>query len=470
MTKTKRLFFLFFLPCVLLLVIFYTPSGLEDRIYKCYFTIWINLVCIYIVWLLIITKRKIDLFDPFVLATLIHILLFEISPLYYIFKGEMLWFNIDVWDGCIKGTWLSTIGYVSMAIGYFINFKIGSHVSGEIYREKNNNYQDSYLISVENCNDKIMMVSSCIWMFAFLSSVILIVTSGQNLKYMLTLKLSDSANSNELTRSSFQFLGVFAYMMVPSFLYILHFGKSKVFKIIVFYLMVMSFLIRGFRFILVAVIIAPVVMVYLIKRKRPKLSQLVILFIILLLMIGFVGFIRNGIRTGEGISSGFNTDEIEKAFFGNFEIFKTYYGIMKHIPKDLSYTYGQQIFLYTLIMFIPRALWPSKPEPITRSVITTSISAYANMAGTAYPYIGEYYHEFGVAGVIVGCFILGILLKKLSVYIFRIDIHSIILFSSVYPLILQVLIRGYMPSNFYMILFVVLPAFLLKYIDKTKYK
>lgn len=318
--------------------------------------------------------------------------------------------------------------------------------------------------------DVIHLHSSCIWMFAFLSSVILIVTSGQNLKYMLTLKLSDSANSNELTRSSFQFLGVFAYMMVPSFLYILHFGKSKVFKIIVFYLMVMSFLIRGFRFILVAVIIAPVVMVYLIKRKRPKLSQLVILFIILLLMIGFVGFIRNGIRTGEGISSGFNTDEIEKAFFGNFEIFKTYYGIMKHIPKDLSYTYGQQIFLYTLIMFIPRALWPSKPEPVTRSVITTSISAYANMAGTAYPYIGEYYHEFGVAGVIAGCFILGILLKKLSVYIFRIDIHSIILFSSVYPLILQVLIRGYMPSNFYMILFVVLPVFLLKYIDKTKYK
>ena len=132
MTKTKRLFFLFFLPCVLLLVIFYTPSGLEDRIYKCYFTIWINLICIYIVWLLIITKRKIDLFDPFVLATLIHILLFEISPLYYIFKGEMLWFNIDVWDGCIKGTWLSTIGYVSMAIGYFINFKIGSHVSGAV--------------------------------------------------------------------------------------------------------------------------------------------------------------------------------------------------------------------------------------------------------------------------------------------------------------------------------------------------
>lgn len=47
-------------------------------------------------------------------------------------------------------------------------------------------------------------------------------------------------------------------------------------------------------------------------------------------------------------------------------------------------------------MFIPRALWPSKPEPVTRSVITTSISAYANMAGTAYPYIGEYYHEFGM--------------------------------------------------------------------------
>lgn len=146
----------------------------------------------------------------------------------------------------------------------------------------------------------------------------------------------------------------------------------------------------------------------------------------------------------------------------NFSIVKTYYGIVLNIPNEMGYTLGRQIILYTAIMLIPRAVWLSKPQPILRDVISASVTEYSARAGTAYPYVGEYYHEFGIFGVIVLSLILGKLLGRLKCYMFKSDIHSQIVYATVFPLVFQILIRGYTPSNFYMIVFVILPVIISK--------
>ena len=210
-------------------------------------------------------------------------------------------------------------------------------------------------------------------------------------------------------------------------------------------------------------------MLYITKEKRPKGIHVIVTFSLIAFMIGFVGLIRNGVRAGAGINSMdvFSLQTIIDAIFGNFEIFKTYYGIILHIPSEMDFTLGQQMLLYTLIMLIPRVLWPSKPEPIIRQVNTIAVSAYANIAGTAYPYVGEFYQEFGLLGIIFFSAALGHYLGKLKNYMYRNDIHSVVLYSSLYPLILQVLIRGYTPSNFYMLLFVILPVILTKSLNNS---
>ena len=180
-----------------------------------------------------------------------------------------------------------------------------------------------------------------------------------------------------------------------------------------------------------------------------------------MIMSAVVGSLRNDIRAGIGVTgsalSQVTPDYMIQLFTENFEIFKAYYGIVEHIPSVMGYTWGKQIFIYTLVMMIPRFIWPGKPQPPLRDVVRVSICPYAVRAGTMYPYIGEYYHEFGLLGVILGCVLLGYFCKWLARYKEIRNIHAMVLFSTVYPLLLQILIRGYTPSNFYMLLFVVIP-------------
>ena len=123
----------------------------------------------------------------------------------------------------------------------------------------------------------------------------------------------------------------------------------------------------------------------------------------------------------------------------------------------MNYTFGEQMFFYTLIMLVPRFVWPSKPQPIIREVLMKTVSKYASLAGTAYPYLGEYYHEFGLLGVILFCFLLGLFCRYLAKKLYSSNIHDIIIYSVCFPLLFQILIRGYTPSNFYMMVFVLLP-------------
>ena len=228
-----------------------------------------------------------------------------------------------------------------------------------------------------------------------------------------------------------------------------------------FYLMTVTFVAHGFRFIIVAIIVGPLILYCLMEEKRPRLRHILLVFLLLMVMITVVGAMRRDFRGGKGITesalNSMSLDSAIEAFKGNFEIFKAYYGITERIPGLMGYTYGKQIFLYTLIMMIPRFLWHGKPQPPLRTVLRISVCPYAIKAGTMYPYVGEYYHEFGVLGVIVCCILLGCFCKWLARFKESKNIHSLILFSTVYPLMLQVLIRGYTPSNFYMLLFVVMP-------------
>src|SRR5699024_1214509 len=151
--------------------------------------------------------------------------------------------------------------------------------------------------------------------------------------------------------------------------------------------------------------------------------------------ISLVGFIRNNFRDGTEINWGnFDSKVIVDSIIGNFRIYKTYYGVIKAVPNLTPYLYGRQMIIYTIIMFVPRALWPTKPTPPGEAAIVLGVSKYANMAGTVYPNIGEFYYEFGVFGIILFMYLFGTLLrksKKLYSYqyndVFRLMIYSLLL-------------------------------------------
>ena len=422
-----------------------------------YYTLCINLAVIWLIWVLKTSVRRIDFFEPIVLLTAIHLLLFEITPIICIFNNDMLWFGQNLWDGCVKATWVSTAGYIAIVLAYFRHDR---HV--KILKNHDN---ICFFHNGHNC----LLLNYVLWTIGFISGAILIVSQGANIFFLLALGLRGAVGNVE-TSSSLEFLAVISYMMIPSYLYIFQLSKSKIIKLILFYLMLACFIVRGFRFILVAVIISPLVCHYICKNKRPKFLQIVLICSVLIIMIGFIGATRDGIRAGAGVSksaiSVITGEYLFDIIIENFSIFKTYYGIILNIPNLMPFTHGQLIFLYTAIMFIPRFIWASKPYPISRSVNAVAVSDYASRAGTAYPYIGEYYHEFGIIGVLIFCYILGMLCKKLRHLLYSKNIHSIIAFATIYPLLMQIMIRGYTPSNFYMLVFCLVPIMVTQSIER----
>lgn len=440
---------------IICVVIFNCPSSLTHDKASCYYVICVQLFIIWLVNVYISNKYYIDIIEPVFLVTVIHIMMFEITPLICLWTNDISWFGVDLWGGCIKGSILSTLSYLCIIFAYYRSRWKAIEEEEDCWNELIS-YGSSH-----NC----LLFNIIVWCVAFLSNVYLMMTSGKSLGYILTLGLGNSVD-DVTTTTSVGFLGVIAYAMIPAYLYIFALSKSRLLKIITFYLMTVSFMVRGFRFILVTVILSPLVLICIQKRKRPKTWQLVGVLFLLFFMIGFLGIVRGGIRTGKGLSefsmSSLSAELVYDIILDNFSIVKTYYGIVLNIPNEMGYTLGRQIILYTAIMLIPRAVWLSKPQPILRDVISASVTEYSARAGTAYPYVGEYYHEFGIFGVIVLSLILGKLLGRLKCYMFKSDIHSQIVYATVFPLVFQILIRGYTPSNFYMIVFVILPVIISK--------
>ena len=91
--------------------------------------------------------------------------------------------------------------------------------------------------------------------------------------------------------------------------------------------------------------------------------------------------------------------------------------------------------------------------------IALGIDDYAVRAGYAYPLIGEYYYSCGTFGVIFYMGILGMWLARNAVR-YRVNaqkIPDLVIYSVTVALLFQVIIRGYTPGNFYLILALYIP-------------
>ena len=445
---------------LMLLLSLYGPTDLNPTLKNCYTHLCINLFLIYGLWSIILLRKKIDILEPLVLVTVIHILLFEIVPIICLYTDRILFFGKNVWAGCVKGTYISTLGYFVLVVAYLVNIKRKSTTLSK---------KEDVIHNKRNC----LVCAYVMWTVAFICNVIVIVGYGLNLKYLITggqAVMEQEASS----KSAYGFLVVIAYAMIPAFLYVFELGKNKIIKCILFYLMFMSFYVRGFRFIMVAVLMAPFIYWYLKKNKRPNVILIVAILVALSIFSGYVQMARESIRLGAGggmdLVHVFNVDNVSEVLIANFEIFKTYYAIVEYFSEGFRFTLGAEILLYTAILFVPRAIWSAKPQPPIYDVVRNSVNMEARTSGTSFPYMGEYYFEFGTIGVCAFSFVLGRLLKKLKSCLSARNVHSHILYASVYPLLLQVMIRGYTPTNFYMIVAVVLPVIFMKKIVSREQK
>ena len=430
------------------------PSDLNVQLKKDYnFLVLAYFFYAYFLWNVFV-KHPIDLFEPMAFVSAMYFALLIFAPLVCIIRGTTLILGANTMSGCIKGTTVFLISFLFFCIGYYKKF---SFIKPR-FRKVNRGRKQENNGAIDECQLMLLF-----WMVCLLLTVVYDMSTGKSPLYVLTFGQA-GAVAQEQSDSSLQILINFSYSLLGAWLYLWKAWQGHNITKIIMYLITLSvFATRGFRFILVIALFAPIVLHYLTVKKRPNLLKVIVACVVILSLMGSFGSIRNNLRTGTQITEvSTGIDALWDVFDSDFCTFKAYYGVVKAFPEKMNYMHGREMFLYTAVMMIPRALWRGKPYPLTHEVATAAMNSVAAKSGMAFPNIGEFYFEFGAIGVVVCMFVFGILCAKLKRMLEKANnLESMIIYSVTFLSLVQIIGRGYIPSNFYLLIFLNLPMFLL---------
>lgn len=419
-----------------------------------------------------------DLFDPIYTITFIYGFLYFVTPIYDILSQKYYWYGYSMFPYGIKATLIAFAGYISFYIAYsgktnlekeegasnFINNKL--HTRMPISEKKN---------QVDEKEREMIPLILVLYVVSFAANVYYLIHSGYtNLLYIMSLGLLGNEGGSAPELSSIGFVAMFSYCLPTLVLLYWQCSKRSFVTLLLFIPMLMMQVARGFRFFIVQIAITFASYYFLTKHKRPKLRQILMLFFTLMIPVVVMTMFRNDIRSGAGITiSQINMESIKKAFsaaiWDNFRVYNNYYGVVHMVPRVFGYVYGRQIFGGIFIMMIPRIIWPNKISPGAGADISQIIGINLFGTGQAYPGLGEYYYAFGVAGVIIFMALYGLIVRYIrNRYLYGArNGYDIIAFSVLLGANLQILIRGYTPSNFWYVVFSLLPVVIIKTVNKS---
>ena len=398
------------------------------------------------------SQRIIDFFSPVIFVSVLYITMFFITPIYDISVGAISTFGvIDLFDYGVKGSVVALLGFLSFCAVYAFRYRKAPRTEKP---DRMAELTDTDRIQLE----KWLLIA---W-FAdlFVATLITVMTKGFSISYILSFGIFGEANASDKISASLGFIAQFTRSIVCICLLYMCVSRNKMLRRIIFILTAFSQIIHGFRYMIVIQVCGFFYFTFLSKKKKVNILYLILLSVLLTVIISFVGYARNSVRNGDGFSlTGFSLNDIVYSVVGNFRIYKSYYSIVKAVPALTDYIYFDQILFYTVIMAIPRMIWRDKPRNPGTKAQLYGMNQAAVDSGFAYPCIGEYYYGFGVFGVMFFMGVIGHWLANAAVK-YRVNYSKnadLVIYSITVALMLQLLIRGYTPSNFYLVLAMYVP-------------
>ena len=431
------------------------PSFTDPIYIKNYIVDSICLIVVAIMYVLGWLLGKYDFFSPITFFSCLYVFMFFITPIYDILTGQILWFGKDLFQYGILGSIYALIGYICFYLAYIFSFRVNSKetiINCDF--EKNECTSSSRMIVL-------IVLGYCVCLMV--NIYYMVKSGGHSILYVLTLGLLGNGDTGVVV-SNLGAISMLSYSL-PSFtLMYCEYGNSKFLKVLFFILMFQLQVANGFRFIVIQIIITFVFYWRLSKNKPLKVGLIISVFLLLLVSIVIMTLFRNEVRNGSGINmKGISLKSIKEAldaaFWDNLRIYKNFYAIIMVVPEKTPHLLGKQMIIYTIIMLIPRAIWTSKPGKPGTEAIKISLGMAAVKGGTAFPCIGEYYYDFGLAGILIFMTIFGLWVKK---YERKLRFHNngkidLMKYCTLVGLILQLVIRGYTPSNFWLVVFCLIP-------------
>ena len=417
----------------------------------------ISLILLFIIY----NCLKLDLIDPLVFVSIIYIMMFFFCPIYDIYTENTIVFGVhDLFDYGISGSFYALLGYIAFIFSYtFFRLKYRKRKSKNIKR----------MIYINT--SRIARIAFIVWCLCFLiEMLIIVIVKGYNISYILTLGfIGENQIQYEFSNSMLGFIDQATRAIVPLYLIYYYFGEKKILKYIMFILNCIIILITGFRYLVVIFVLSVMIFEFILENKRIRIDKILFIGLMLALIISMIGYTRNSMRSGIGSSlEGFTLNTILETIMDNFGIYKCYYAVIKATPNLTPYIFADQMIVYTAILFVPRVLWKGKPGNPGTTVQLYGLNKVAVLSGYAYPCLGEYYYSFGLIGIIFFMGLFGWWMSKTIVKYRKSvrDPFNFMIYSLIVAVTFQLLIRGYTPTNFYLVMVLIIPCILFKKLNK----
>lgn len=444
---------------VISMLLFVISDNIEIMYKNTYLVLAGCMIMCLVLYLEYYSEGQIDLFSPITLFTMVYVVMFYVTPIYDLLIGEYIWFNVNLFDQSIRCSFYAMIGYVCFFIAYKHHFIIYKR---EKFCEKE--YTESKItFGEDDDSNRIILFAIVGYFVCLLANIYYLVSSGGNsVLYILTMGML--GNSGKDTISDIGAISMLSYAL-PSFtLLYVEYGKSRFLKILAFILMFELQVVRGFRFFILQIVFMFGSYYFIKENRKPRFSQIIIVLFATCIPLILMTVFRVSIRSGEGmdlatLSRDVFWDALDAAFWENLRIYKNFYAIVKVVPFQTPYLHGAQTIIYTAIMMIPRAIWPGKPGNPGTIAQEIALGRSAVLGGSAYPALGEYYYDMGLAGIMIWMFVFGFFLRTVEDrYRYKPTRKvDLMVFCTVLGNVLQFIIRGYMPSNFWMLIFCIVP-------------
>ncbi len=438
-----------------------------------YGIVLLSYFCVGAIFLVFIFRSSVVfIFEPIILVGLLEFITYSVAPLISILSNETDLRGHYVMDGCAKATLLYGVSFVAILLGYYGTINNRHNYEQLVWNEEP--ILDDADNDDEGIKQKVVLVSLLMWFLGFVFFTRFFITQGYGIKYILTLGMAGNADRTQAAETSLDVLFNMRFFMPTACIYISQYSKRKWIAVILYALTFIEFMAYGFRNILVLLIAAPLVVYYLKRMKMPSNKSIGLMLVTLFVLIGVVEIFRASVRQGAGVAAAnwdrFNLMTLWRACQGNFDLYKTLYGCVTYVPAKHFYTLGDTLVILTIVTCIPRAIWPGKPTSYVRELSAQFIGAQALKEAWALSTFCEYYVEFGILGCILCSFILGKFCSKMKSWYMRRDrtTDSVIMYAVVYPMLMLLAVRGYMPINFWQIVFLIVPVYAVKFIKRMK--
>lgn len=401
-------------------------------------------------------RRPVSLFEPYTMVTLVYVLVYHVAPVFQFSLGNSARYGVDAMPQTVEAVALVITGHFFFTLAYgFVGRKKPHGALPSIYREPVD-------------KRRLAKIAYIAFAVCYALAVYYQIGRGFSLSYVMTGGLTGE-QSGTVGESSLMFLSYFRYACVGAWAVAFAYGQNRVAKVISFTMLLAIVFFSGTRAAILVPILVPIVIHYIQKGEAPSLVSLGIAAGLLVLLFAVMQVTRGGVAAGSGFDiGGSSVDDLFSPFYAEIDDFKVFYSILGVVPERHDFLYGSQMILYSLVLLVPRAIWPGKPMPQVYDIVNATYGNQAVLNGVAYPNLGEYYVEFGVIGVVVCMFVLGLLCRYArDLYIKRQGLSlSLVLYSLIYGALFQIIIRGYMPQNFTMMLFLLAPVVLVAIVNK----